>query len=91
MHRAADLLVEEDVPREAVDPVVEPERDLAEDARARVHVEKRVEEGTAALRLRRDHAPAFEAEPDVGDLPSLEDTWEAEADLALGGFPRADS
>ena len=43
MHRAADLLVEEDVAGEAVDLVVQPERDLAEHARAFVHVEERTE------------------------------------------------
>src|SRR5215218_3419989 len=39
VHRPADLLVEEDVAGEAVDLVVEPESDLAEDASAFVHIE----------------------------------------------------
>ena len=43
VHRSADLLVEEDVAREPVDLVVEPERDLAEHARALVDVEQRSE------------------------------------------------
>src|SRR5215210_4855309 len=46
--RAADLLVEEDVPREAVDLVVEPEGQLAENACAGVHLEQRAEKVDAA-------------------------------------------
>ena len=80
--RPADLLVEEDVAREAVDLVVEPERQLAEDGRAGVHLEQRAEEVDAAGGLGRDHAPAFEAKPDVGDLAAFEDPGKAEADLA---------
>src|SRR5438067_1250981 len=40
VHRAADLLVEEDVAREAVDLVVEAERNLADAARAVVELEQ---------------------------------------------------
>ena len=80
--RAADLLVEEDVAREAVDLVVEPEGELAEHGGAGVHLEQRAEEVGAARGLGRDHAPALEPEPHVGDLAALEDAGEAEADLA---------
>src|SRR5919201_6089884 len=65
VHRAADLLVEEDVPREAVDLVVEAERDFAEDAGAGVHVEQRVQVLLAARSLRLHHAPALEAQANV--------------------------
>src|SRR5581483_351741 len=65
--RAADLLVEEDVARKAVDLVVEPERALAEVARLAVHVEQRVQVVAAPRRLGGDHAAALEAQPDVVD------------------------
>ena len=84
VHRAADLLVEEDVAREAVDLVVQAERDLAEDARAVVHVEQRAQVVLAARGLGVDDAAALEAQPHVLDLAAVEDRREREADLALG-------
>src|SRR5438034_10728741 len=51
VHRPADLLVEERVAGEAVDLVVEPERDLAETASAVVEVEHRVEKRPALAGL----------------------------------------
>src|SRR5205823_6075610 len=80
----ADLLVEKDVLREAVDLVVHPESDLSEPARARVQTEDRVEELAAARRFCRHHVAVLEAQPDVVDLSPLEERGEAEADLALG-------
>src|SRR3954453_21203353 len=82
--RAADLLVEEDVAREAVDLVVEPERALAEEARLGVHVEQRAQIITAARGLRGHDLAALEAQPDVVDGVPVEDRGKAEADLAFG-------
>src|SRR3990170_62395 len=84
VHRAADLLVEEDVAREPVDLVVEAERDLAQDPGALVDVEQRAEVFLALSRLGLDDAPALEAQAHVLDLASLEDRRELVADLALG-------
>jgi len=55
MHRPTDLLVEEDVAREAVDLVVEAERDLANATRAFVEVEQRVQIVLTARSLGRDY------------------------------------
>src|SRR5438270_2298988 len=65
--RAADLLVEEDVAREAVDLVVEAERALAEEPRLGVHVEQRLEVVAAPRGVRGDDLAALEAQPDVVD------------------------
>src|SRR5436305_13418883 len=65
VHRSADLLVEEDVLREAVDLVVHPDGDLSEPARPRVEAEHRVEDLAAARRLCRDDAAVLDARPDV--------------------------
>src|SRR5581483_5220342 len=65
VHRPADLLVEEDVARETVDLVVEAERDLADPARAFVHLEQRVEVAAAARGLGGDDAPALEPQAQV--------------------------
>jgi hypothetical protein len=59
VHGAADLLVEEKVLGEAVDLVVEAERDLAEPPRALVELEERVEVRVAALRLGLDDRTAL--------------------------------
>src|SRR5258705_1573120 len=61
MHGAAYLLVEEDVARETVDLVIKPEGRLAEDARARVHLEQRLEERVPASGFRVDDATALKA------------------------------
>jgi hypothetical protein len=58
VHRPADLLVEERVRGEAVDLVVEPERDLAEPARALVEIEQRVQEVSPAPGLGRSRIPS---------------------------------
>ena len=76
MHRPADLLVEKDVVREAVDLVVEPERDLAEEAGALVDVEQRLQVLAAASRLGVDDRAPLEAEPDVLDLAAAEERGE---------------
>jgi hypothetical protein len=39
VHRPADLLVEEDIAGEAIDRVVQPEGDLAEEARSGIQIE----------------------------------------------------
>ena len=84
VHRPADLLVEEDVAGEAVDLVVEPEGDLAEDAGAVVHLEQRLQVLVAARRLGVHDAAALEPQPDVLHLASVEDGGERVADLPLG-------
>src|SRR5689334_8996128 len=48
MHRAADLLIEEDIARETLNAVVETECDLAQVARALIGVEHRMQELLAA-------------------------------------------
>ena len=55
---AADLLVEERVARVALDVVVRAEGELAQEARAGVHVEQRVEEVLALARRRPTTLPA---------------------------------
>src|SRR2546421_715069 len=81
--RPADLLVEEDVPREAVDLVVEAEGDLAEHPGRLIHVEHRLEVVPAPCRLGPHDPPALEPQPQVLDLVLLVDRREREADLAL--------
>src|SRR5256885_7245608 len=61
VNRAADLLVEEDVAGEAVDLVVEAERELADPARSFVHLEQRREIRLAFRRLGGDHTAVLEA------------------------------
>src|SRR6187431_2231253 len=63
VHRAADLLVEEDVACEAVDLVVQPERGFAEDARPFVHVEEGLKERVPVAGFGVDDATALEAQP----------------------------
>src|SRR5437870_13536855 len=65
VHRPADLLVEERVAGEAVDLVVEPERNLAEPARTVVEVEHRVEERRALASLGLHDPALLEAKPDA--------------------------
>src|SRR5215207_6055406 len=81
---AADLLVEEDVPRPAVDLVVQPEGELAEDASAVVGVEQRAQVVRAAASVRVDHPPTLEAQTDVLNLTTVEDGGQGKADLPLG-------
>src|SRR5919198_1828439 len=81
VHGAADLLVEERVIGEAVDLVVQTERDLAETARALVHLQEGIEEGAAAPSLRLHDPSALEPQSDVLDLAALEERREGEADL----------
>src|SRR5207245_11199964 len=83
VHGAADLLVEEDVAGEAVDLVVEPERGLAENPRARIHLEERREVVLTASCLCRDDTAALEAQPHVLDLAPVEARREREADLTF--------
>ena len=70
-----------------VDLVVEPERDLAEPARALVELEHRVEELRAARGFGLDHAALLEAQADVVDLAALEERGEARS----GSRPRSRS
>src|SRR5215217_4458729 len=80
VHRAADLLVEERVPGEAVDLVIEAECDFAEPARAGVHRQQRFEVVTATRRLGGNDCAALEAQADVGHLATVEERREREAD-----------
>ena len=90
VHRAADLLVEEDVAREAVDLVVEAERNLADAARAVVELEQRAEVILTAGGLRGDDPPLLQAEPRVVDLATSEDGRKPEPDRAVdAAFDRA--
>src|SRR5207342_1839941 len=90
VHRPADLLVEEDVAGEAVDLVVQPERDLAEDAGSCVHVEQRLEVRVPARRLGCDDAPLLEAQADVLHLAAVVHGGERVADLPFrAGLDRA--
>src|SRR5215210_2335325 len=87
---AADLLVEQDVPRPAIDLVVEAEGELAEGARPVVGVEKGAEVVGTSAGFGVHDAAALEAEPAVLDLAAVEPGRQREADLALGiGFDRA--
>src|SRR5215218_3961819 len=90
MHRPADLFVEEDVAGEAVDLVVEPEGDFAEDAGAFVHVKQRAQVIVPARGLRGDHPPGLEPQAHVLDLVPVIDGGEGVADLTLRlGLDRA--
>src|SRR2546423_3485327 len=80
VHRAADLLVEEDVARESVDLVVEAECDLADPASAAVHRQERLEIAEAPCRLRAHDAAVLEAKAQIVDLASFENGREAEPD-----------
>src|SRR5258705_5264844 len=83
MHGGAYLIVEEDVARETVDLVIKPEGRLAEDARARVHLEQRLEERVPVAGFRVDDATALEAQPNVLHPAPLEDRRKREANLAF--------
>src|SRR5437764_572369 len=90
MHRPADLLVEEDVPSEAVDLVVEPERDLTGGGRPLVHAEQRLEIRLSAGGFGGDYAAVLESQPCVVDLAAAEDRGEAEPDRPVDpGLDRA--
>src|SRR2546426_9842909 len=90
VHRAADLLVEQDVAREAVDLIVETEGGLTEDAGALVHVEERLQIVVPDPRLGLDDASVGEAQANVIPATPLEDRRERETDLAFGpGLDRA--
>src|SRR5438034_6994584 len=90
VHRAADLLVEEDVAREAVDLVVQPERSLTKNARPRVHVDERLEERVPVAGFGVDDPTTLEAQPNVLDAAPLEDRRKREANVAFGlRFDRA--
>ncbi len=84
MERAADLLVEQDVAREAVDLVVQAEGHLAEDARALVHVEQRLQIVVAGGRLGVHDAATLETQPDVLHPTPSEDCGKRETNLASG-------
>src|SRR5262249_58736445 len=87
---AADLRVQQDVAREAIDLVVEAERALPRDARALVQLEQRLEVAVSACGLRRDDAPVLEAQARVVDLATAEDRRQAESDRAVdAGLERA--
>ena len=83
--RAVDLLVEADVLREALDPRVAADPELAEPPRALVGVERPEQELLAVGGARLDDPAALEHEPHPGDLVAEVDRRElAEGDLALG-------
>src|SRR5919201_1329371 len=88
VHRPPDLLVEEDVPREAIDLVVEPEGNLADAPGAFVYAEQRLQIRVSPGRFGGDHAPALDPEPHVVHLAPAVDGREAEPDRAVD--PRLD-
>src|ERR671935_110424 len=88
VHRPPDLLVEEDVPREAIDLVVEPEGNLADAPGAFVYAEQRLQIRVSPGRFGGDHAPALDPEPHVVDFAPAVDGREAEPDRAVD--PRLD-
>src|SRR5215211_6536994 len=81
--RAADLLVEQDVARSAVDPVVGADPQLAQPPRAVVGVEQLVQEGLAALGACIGDPATLEAQPNSADLAPADHRREVKADLAL--------
>src|SRR3954471_7699066 len=83
VHRAADLLVEEDVAREAVDLIVEPERELAHAGCSFVHREERLEVRLSTGGLGFDDAALFEPKPDVVHLATVEHGRKGEPDRAV--------
>src|SRR3954471_5436416 len=85
VHRAADLLVEEDVAREAVDLVVEAERDLADAVRSLVHLEQRPQVVLASGRFGVDDPALLEPEPHIFQLAPAEDGGKREPDRAVDG------
>src|SRR2546428_7824015 len=84
VHRAADLLVEQDVAREAVDLIVETEGGLTEDAVALVHVEERLQIVVPDPRLGLDDASVAEAQSTVLHPTPLEDGRYHQTALASG-------
>src|ERR671936_1136515 len=90
VHRAADLLVEKDVPGEAVDFVVEAKGDLAHPSRALVHVEQCPQIGLSPGGLRGYDPAVLETEAHVVDLPPCVDRGEAEPERPVdAGLDRA--
>src|SRR5437879_11971421 len=84
MHRAPDLLVEQDVAGKFADAVVQPKCQLTQVARAGVGVQHRPEEVLPLDRPRlRDFAP-LEGELDPVHLTALEDRREREPHPAAG-------
>ena len=86
MDRAVDLLVEADVPREALDSLVAADAELAEDACPCVRRERLQQEVLAGLGACVDDLPAFEDEPHLRHLvPEVNGRELAEGHLALDG------
>ena len=71
VHRAAHLLVEQDVLRPARDPVVRPEREFAQPARSGVGVERLDQKCLVLGRAGVDDETSVEPQPDVGDFTAL--------------------
>src|SRR5262249_56060850 len=88
VHRPADLLVEQDVAREAVDLVVQPEGDFADPASAIVEVEQRPQVLLPARCLGGDDPPVLEHKPRVVDLSAGENGGGTPAGPAVGAAPR---
>src|SRR3954454_13812467 len=83
VHRAADLLVEQDLLGASGDAVVGADPELAQPAGALVGVEHLVQELLALLGRRLHHLAALEAEANAGDLAAAVGGGERERHLAL--------
>ena len=88
VHRAADLLIEERVLREALDAVVRPEGEFADAARARIGIQQfdEIILPTCGGRLRDD--AVLKGEADVLDLAPAEVRGIGEVDVAVDARPR---
>ena len=83
MDGAADLLVEQDLLREAVDAVVGADSELAQPARALVRVERLEQELLVSLGGRVDDRPSSNRSFTPDDLAAAVDRGIAEGDLAV--------
>src|SRR5918994_1019071 len=71
VHRATHLLVEQNVLCPSRDPVVRPERELAEAARSRVGVERLDQKWLILVRTGIDYETGIEPQPDTRDFTPL--------------------
>src|SRR5581483_11466608 len=80
---AADLLVEQDLVRPAVDAVVQADAELADAARAFVEVEHLVQVALVLVARRADDPSLLEAKANAGDAAPGVDARRLEVDVAL--------
>src|SRR5919109_1182148 len=86
VHRAADLLVEEDRARRPVDPEVRPDAELAEEAGAGLGLERAAEGVLPGVGPRADDLAVAELELDAVDVDSLGRRAHGEANPAVGAL-----